>query len=113
MTNTSVLAALPGTFVMLVRRRGGGRMSRSTGRLSRRTLLRTTSASAVAAATAALGTPAVAGPPTVLRSPARTAHDLRRLFDELDRKIAAGMTRHAVPGVAVGVLCQGAEYVKG
>jgi CubicO group peptidase (beta-lactamase class C family) len=34
-------------------------------------------------------------------------------FGALDAKIQAGMARYGVPGVAVGVLAQGREYVKG
>jgi CubicO group peptidase (beta-lactamase class C family) len=35
------------------------------------------------------------------------------LFRELDAKIEAGMARDHVPGVAIGVLYQGEEYVRG
>ena len=35
------------------------------------------------------------------------------LFRELDAKIEAGMDRYHIPGVAVGVLYQGEEYVRG
>ena len=35
------------------------------------------------------------------------------VFAELDAKITAGMTAHAVPGVAVAVWYQGKEYLKG
>src|SRR5262249_24203296 len=34
-------------------------------------------------------------------------------FRALDAKIRAGMARYGIPGVAVGVLAQGIEYVKG
>src|SRR5262249_54057383 len=34
-------------------------------------------------------------------------------FRELDAKIQAGMARHGIPGVAVGVLAHGREYVRG
>jgi CubicO group peptidase (beta-lactamase class C family) len=35
------------------------------------------------------------------------------LFRELDAKIEAGMAKYQIPGVAVGVLYQGEEYVRG
>jgi CubicO group peptidase (beta-lactamase class C family) len=35
------------------------------------------------------------------------------LFRELDAKIEAGMARYHIPGVAIGVLYQGEEYVRG
>jgi CubicO group peptidase (beta-lactamase class C family) len=76
------------------------------GRLSRRTLLRAASATAVSAVGA-----------TVLRSPASAAPSApagaRGLFRELDDKIRAGMTKYAIPGVAVGVWYRGTEYVRG
>ncbi len=81
--------------------------------LTRRTLLRATSASAAAAATApALGAPALAAlaQPAV---PPAFAPERGRLFRELDQKIRTGMVRYGIPGVAVGVLYQGMEYVKG
>ncbi|MFC7450048.1 serine hydrolase domain-containing protein [Rhodococcus daqingensis] len=34
-------------------------------------------------------------------------------FDELDAKIEAGMKSYGIPGVAVGVLANGQEYIKG
>src|SRR5262249_57579965 len=34
-------------------------------------------------------------------------------FRELDAKIQAGMARYGIPGVAVGVLAHGREYVQG
>ena len=40
----------------------------------------------------------------------QTAEDL---FRELDGKIEAGMARYHIPGVAIGVLYQGEEYVRG
>ncbi len=75
-------------------------MSISGENLSRRTLLRTASASA---ATAALGRP------TLSTSDTATA----RLFRELDAKIEQGLAAFAIPGAAVGVLYRGVEYVKG
>ena len=94
-------------------------MSDNTSRLSRRTLLRATSATAAAsvagatfqasAATAAQTTAAPTGTaPTTAPPPAAA-----RLFRELDAKIRAGMASNAIPGAAVGVLYQGIEYVKG
>jgi CubicO group peptidase (beta-lactamase class C family) len=87
-------------------------MSTPADHVTRRTLLRATSASAaVAATTAALGSPAQATPATNLTAPAPDTGT--RLFQELDEKIQAGMARYAIPGVAVGVLYRGREYVKG
>ncbi len=50
--------------------------------------------------TAASATPTAAQPPD-------------EVFRELDAKIEAGMTRYHIPGVAIGVLYQGEEYVRG
>jgi CubicO group peptidase (beta-lactamase class C family) len=54
--------------------------------------------------------PSVAGaaPPRV-----RRAGSERGLFGELDAKIEKGMETHGIPGVAVGVLYRGREYIKG
>jgi CubicO group peptidase (beta-lactamase class C family) len=77
--------------------------------LNRRTLLRATTATVAAAATLpTLGTPAVAAP----RQPTTPATS-GGLFDELDEKIQAGMATYGIPGVAVGVLYRGQEYVRG
>jgi len=94
-------------------------MSDATNRLSRRTLLRATSATAAAsvagttfqasAANAAAATTA----PTTKAPTTATPPAAARLFRELDAKIAAGMARNAIPGAAVGVLYQGIVYVKG
>jgi len=69
--------------------------------LSRRTLLRATAGSlAAVAAGATVGTPsASAAAPSALR--------------ELEAKIQTGMAAYGIPGVAVGLLCGGAEYVRG
>ena len=66
--------------------------------MSRRTLL---SAAAGSATAMAVGVPARAG----------TA--LPPVFRELEEKIREGMERYAIPGVAVGVLHRGREYVRG
>jgi CubicO group peptidase (beta-lactamase class C family) len=98
-------------------------MSDATNRLSRRTLLRATSATAAAsvagttlfqaspasAASSAAATGDTAAPSGAIAATPAAA----RLFRELDAKIAAGMARYAIPGAAVGVLYQGIEYVKG
>src|SRR6266545_2579444 len=82
--------------------------------VTRRMLLRATSASVAAAATAsALGSPALAAPAQPVAPPAFAPGSGNRLFRELDEKIRAGMVRYGIPGVAVGVLYRGAEYVKG
>jgi len=41
------------------------------------------------------------------------AESAESLFRELDAKIEAGMDRYHIPGVAIGVLYQGEEYVRG
>jgi CubicO group peptidase (beta-lactamase class C family) len=91
---------------------------------SRRTLIRATTGSALAAATAAtLGTPASAaatlGAPVAAADLAADPADLqvpaadRDLFRALDAKIRAGMAKYQIPGVAVGMLYHGREYVRG
>src|SRR5215510_6220306 len=74
--------------------------------MSRRRFLHATAASVLTAAVApARRTPAraaVAGAPTADPD-----------FGELDAKIQAGMAQYRIPGVAVGVLAQGREYVRG
>jgi len=70
--------------------------------ISRRTLLRATAGTVVAvAAGTTTGAPAAgAGPrPSALR--------------ELEEKIRDGMARYRIPGVAVGLLHHGGEYVRG
>lgn len=47
------------------------------------------------------------------RTAASNAQATAELFRELDAKIEAGMERYHVPGVAIGVLYQGDEYVRG
>jgi CubicO group peptidase (beta-lactamase class C family) len=85
-------------------------MSTSVDHVSRRTLLRATSASAAGVVTAAaLGSPALATSTTATSVPAGAA----RLFRDLDQKIEAGMAKFAIPGAAVGVLYKGTEYIKG
>src|SRR5262249_22662503 len=74
--------------------------------MSRRRFLHATAASVLTAAVApARWTPAraaVAGAPTADPD-----------FRALDAKIQAAMARYGVPGVAVGVLAQGREYIQG
>ena len=74
--------------------------------ITRRTLLRATT---VAAAAAAGGMGLVS--PAAARS-ARTT-GAGSLFAELDDKIRAVMDQYVIPGVAVGVLHRGREYVRG
>src|SRR6266545_4768846 len=82
--------------------------------VTRRTLLRATSASVAAAATAsALGSPALAASSQSAAPPAFAPGRSERLFRELDERIRAGMVKYGIPGVAVGVLYRGAEYVRG
>jgi CubicO group peptidase (beta-lactamase class C family) len=75
----------------------------SLRRLSRRTMLRATGGVAAAA---------------IARVDARSARAVTSklaepLFQVLDDKIEAAMARYHVPGVAVGVLHDGREYVRG
>src|SRR5215510_11379878 len=76
--------------------------------MSRRRFLHATAASFLTAAVApARGTPARAA---AARPAPQTADPG---FRELDAKIQAGMARYGIPGVAVGVLAHGREYVRG
>ena len=76
------------------------------GLLSRRRFLHATAASVLTVATAA-----------ARRTPARAAvagtPPADPDFGALDAKIQAGMAQYGIPGVAVGVLAQGREYVRG
>jgi CubicO group peptidase (beta-lactamase class C family) len=75
--------------------------------MSRRAVLRATAGSVAAiAAVAAVDAPAAGAAPTT-RS--RAPSTLR----ELEAKIRDGMARYGIPGVAVGLLHRGAEYVRG
>jgi CubicO group peptidase (beta-lactamase class C family) len=76
------------------------------GLLSRRRFLHATAVSVLTAA-AARGTPARAA---TARAAAPTAEPDFRALDDV---IRAGMARYHIPGVAVGVLAQGREYVRG
>jgi CubicO group peptidase (beta-lactamase class C family) len=69
--------------------------------VSRRTVLRGVTGTAAAAAVTSVGRPAGA------------SADTGAAFRELDAKIRAGMERYGIPGVAVGVLHQGKEFVRG
>jgi CubicO group peptidase (beta-lactamase class C family) len=82
-------------------------------RLSRSEFLRTATGTVAAAATAtSLGFPAPAEAKT--SSPLAAAGDgSDALFDELDAKIRAGMKKHGIPGVAVGMIYRGERYIKG
>jgi CubicO group peptidase (beta-lactamase class C family) len=76
-------------------------------RISRRTLLRATAATA---ATTAVSIGPAAG---ALAAPdTGNGHD-RWPFRDLDAKIRSAMARYAIPGVAVGLLYRGREYVRG
>jgi CubicO group peptidase (beta-lactamase class C family) len=70
-------------------------------KVSRRTLLR--AAGGTVAATLVTG--------ATRSSPAAAGVDAA--FRELDAKIRAGMARYGIPGVAVGVLVRGREFVRG
>jgi CubicO group peptidase (beta-lactamase class C family) len=70
--------------------------------MSRRTLLRATAGSVAAvAAGSALGVPAAGAGPGL------------SAVRELEEKIRDGMARYRIPGVAVGLLYHGREYVRG
>jgi CubicO group peptidase (beta-lactamase class C family) len=75
-------------------------------RFSRRSFLRATAVGAVSASLM----PAMA---CTAPSPASLEARADELFSELDAKILKGMKSFAIPGVAVGVLFKGREYVKG
>lgn len=77
-------------------------MDGKSGRISRAALLRGTAG--LAAATAATWIPLEAFAAEATRD---------ELFRALDRKIESGMARYRVPGVAVGMLYEGEEYVRG
>jgi CubicO group peptidase (beta-lactamase class C family) len=88
------------------------------GFLSRRRFLHATAASVLTAAVSpARLTPARAAPTGPARGPALAAGPAPPTadpdFGQLDAKIRAGMARYGIPGVAVGVLAQGREYVRG
>jgi CubicO group peptidase (beta-lactamase class C family) len=86
-------------------------------RLSRRAVLRTAGGAALAAATAAvLPRPTQAASPGTIAPGSATPADAQgadALFRELDAKIEAALAADQIPGVAVGLLYQGHEYVRG
>jgi CubicO group peptidase (beta-lactamase class C family) len=88
-----------------VRIAGGKPMSLHPPHLGRRAFLRATGS--VAAATLVSGGPAAT---LVNAAPAVGSGTALR---ELDAKIRAGMAKYSIPGVAVGVLHGGREYVRG
>jgi CubicO group peptidase (beta-lactamase class C family) len=72
---------------------------------TRRSFLRGTVAGAVAASLPARA---------VARSAAWVSRaEAGQLFAQLDAKVEAGMAKYGIPGVAVGVLYRGTEYLKG
>jgi CubicO group peptidase (beta-lactamase class C family) len=76
--------------------------------MSRRRFLHATAAGVLTAATTATRwTPARAA------ASAPAAPTSEPDFRELDTKIRSGMAQYGIPGVAVGVLAQGREYVRG
>lgn len=77
-------------------------------RLTRSEFLRAATGTVAAAATASsLGFPAPAGAET----PSLGAADA--LLGQLDDKIRDGMQKHAIPGVALGMIYRGERYIKG
>jgi CubicO group peptidase (beta-lactamase class C family) len=84
-------------------------------KLSRRAALRVGAGAALAAASV-LPRPTRAAPRSAPRAGIAAvggAQSADGLFRELDERIEAGMTRHRIPGVAVGIFYQGQEYVRG
>jgi CubicO group peptidase (beta-lactamase class C family) len=79
--------------------------------LSRRAALRVGAGATLGVAVAS----ALPRPSRAAKSAAVSAHagDADDLFRELDAKIEAAMARYHIPGVAVGLLYQGREYVRG
>jgi CubicO group peptidase (beta-lactamase class C family) len=69
--------------------------------VSRRTFLRATTGTVAAAAVTSTGRPSAA------------SAGAGGAFRELDARIRAGMERYGIPGVAVGVLYHGREFVRG
>jgi CubicO group peptidase (beta-lactamase class C family) len=96
---------------------GRQRMSQQQpNRLTRSEFLKTaTGTVAAATATSLVGFPAPAGAET--SSPAASGDGsvsaAGSLFDELDARIRAGMKKHGIPGVALGMIYRGSRYVKG
>src|SRR5262245_4082511 len=78
----------------------------STSMMPRRRFLHITAASLLTAAVAPARRPPARA--AVAAAPAADPD-----FAALDAKIQAGMARYGIPGVAVGVLAQGREYVRG
>ncbi|MGV0714442.1 serine hydrolase domain-containing protein [Mycolicibacterium sp. XJ662] len=76
--------------------------------VSRRVVLGGALAGAAATALAACSSNSSSGP-----APATTTTGTGDGFAELDAKIEAGMKAYAIPGVAVGLLTGGREYIKG
>src|SRR5688500_18993227 len=62
---------------------------------------------------AALGVTVAPLPSRRMPAAAQDPQSTEDLFRELDAKIEAGMDRYHIPGVAIGVLYQGEEYVRG
>ena len=78
--------------------------------ISRREVLKVGAGAVIGGATASLlpweRRATASTPPSAAQAP-------EELFRELDAKIEAGMARYHIPGVAIGVLYQGQEYVRG
>ena len=78
--------------------------------ISRREVLKVGAGAVIGGATASLlpweRRATASTPPSAAQAP-------EELFRELDTKIDAGMARYRIPGVAIGVLYQGQEYVRG
>jgi CubicO group peptidase (beta-lactamase class C family) len=83
--------------------------------LSRRRFLHATAASVLTTAAAGSSSSSAAARDAPPRAAPSAHPDAARggLFRRLDAKIRAGMARYGIPGVAVGVLAQGREYVQG
>jgi CubicO group peptidase (beta-lactamase class C family) len=73
--------------------------------VSRRTILRAATSTVAAAALTNLVAPSSAAAPV--------AADSASAFRDLERKVLAAMANYGIPGVAVGVLHRGEEFVRG
>jgi CubicO group peptidase (beta-lactamase class C family) len=80
--------------------------SRSKAQITRRGALKAGLGTALGATLASLPSSRV---PAAMQDPTATED----LFRELDARIETGMARYHIPGVAIGLLYQGDEYVRG
>ena len=100
---------------LLVRAAPVGRGQAAVAARSRRAFVHTAAGTRAAPALAgpALAGPALLAPERVAPLRARDAARARVLFQWLDEQIVAGMSKHVIPGAAVGVRYRGHEHVRG